>query len=575
MPAYLFIDHSDWLEKVAIDAENLLLGRLPENDLEISDTKVSREHCRITQENGAYTIKDLDSSNGTFVNGERIDSKTLEEGDRILIGETMLHFSKQEEGPSTLRAGAEDVHNEATTFVKGVEELPEDYRVNVEESIEKGLILHDDARRGSDYRLRKTDDDKGGVNKFVLLYQLGKTLNRKADLQEALEVTVKTIRDVIDPKRCVILERNRDEETLDPRIAWERERGFVDDDLHISYSITERVFKKKVSLISTDASEDPRFQGEKSIADYNIQSAMCVPLWEEDEVFGVIYVDDEMEKEAFDDEDLDLLSAISNQVAIRIKQKVLFDKLKREAVIRKNFERFHSPGVTEDILRKSEEGKELPQELKEGELSVLFVDIVRFTKQAQKVSSREVADLLQRFYNYMSSKIFDYDGGVNKYMGDNVMALFGAPIEREDHAIQAVNCAKDMISSLDEAQIDGMEPYKVRIGVNSGQVVHGYVGSSEVKEFTVIGKAVNHAAKLEEIGEPNSIFIGRRTAELVKDEIEVKKLNEESFSDFVKEASPYSVPVSPPEYERRETEEKQERSSDGNKSGDDTDIPGE
>lgn len=559
MTSYLFIDHTDWLEKVSVQSNNFLVGRLSDCDLEVQDGKVSRKHCRILKEEDQFFIQDLGSSNGTIVNGENVDQAKLEEGDRIIIGETALYFSQNKEGPSALQADASSSNDESTSYVKDLKDIPEDYRMDVAESLKKGKIIEDGTRRRSDYSLRTMEDEKGGVDKFVLLYQLGKSLNRKANLKEALKVTVEALQDIFNPKRCVILEKDQEDESLSPRIAWERDSGYLkeNEELKISYSITKRVFDEKISLISSDAPEDPRFQGERSIVDYNIRSAMCVPLWEEEEVFGVIYVDDVLEVEAFDDEDLDLLSAIANQVAIRIKQEKLFEELKREAIIRKNFERFHSPDVAESILRESKKGKELSQELKKGELSILFVDIVEFTKRASGLSPREVAKLLQKFYDYMSSKVFEHHGGINKYMGDNVMALFGAPIEQEDHAVQAVRCAQSMIASLENAQVSAQQPYKVRIGINSGPVVHGYIGSSEVQEFTVIGKTVNTASRLEENGRPNRIIIGERTAELVKHEFNVQPADFVTLTEEEDAFTPYVVPV-PSEEELKEDQESEE-----------------
>lgn len=515
MTAYLFVERDDYSEKVELDQANFLIGRLQQSDLTIQHFKVSRRHCRISEVDGSYVLEDLNSSNGTFVNDREVGQKELSDGDQIDIGESTLYFSRSE-------GGVEAIDGDATEgFFKDVDDIPNEFNKNLQDSIAEGSVVAEANKEAS----QEISGQRQDIDPFRILYMLGQEINKQMDLSEVLQSTTDLIQQVYSPRRCVILVVPPDGDELVVNVNWDRERGFLNpEEAKYSRSITEKAVDEQVSIISNNPYEDARFDQGQSIVDYNIQSAMCVPLWEQDEVFGAIYLDASIDREPFTDQDLDLLTAIGNQVAIRIKQEHIFEQLKQEAVIRKNFERFHSPDVAEFILEHSVEGKELSQELSEGEISILFVDIEAFTKMAEALKPRDVANILNRFYDSMSSIVFEHDGGVNKYIGDNVMAVFGAPVPNATHARDAVLAGKDMIEMVDELNLELPEEhqFRIRVGINSGNVVYGYVGSMEIKEFTVIGDPVNVADRLEKNAPSNNLLIGSRTAELIDDDLDLK-----------------------------------------------------
>ncbi len=522
MSAYLYVERDEYLEKIELDQRDFLIGRLQQSDLTLQHFTVSRRHCQLEKVNGSYVLTDLDSSNGTFVNGHQVERRELADGDQIEIGETTLYFSRSEEGVDALN-GETDQEAPTNRLFKDVGEMPDEFKTNLHSSIAEGSVLQE-AQKGTSQEISGQRED---IDPFRILHFLGQEINKQMDLSEVLQSTTQLIEEVYSPRRCVIPVVPPDGDEPVVNVNWDRDRGFLDpEEAKYSRSITEKAIDEQVSILSNNPYEDERFAQGQSIVDYNIQSAMCVPLWEKDDVFGAIYLDAGMDRESYTDQDLDLLTAIGNQVAIRIKQEHLFEQLKKEAVIRKNFERFHSPDVAEFILEHSVEGKELSQELSEGEISILFVDIEAFTKMAESLEPRNVADILNQFYDSMSSIVFDHDGGVNKYIGDSVMAVFGAPVPNDTHARDAVLAGKEMIEMVDELNLKLPEEhqFRIRVGVNSGTVVYGYVGSMEIKEFTVIGDPVNVADRLEENAPSNRVLIGRRTAELIDGDLALKSM---------------------------------------------------
>jgi adenylate cyclase len=163
---------------------------------------------------------------------------------------------------------------------------------------------------------------------------------------------------------------------------------------------------------------------------------------------------------------------------------------------------------------------------------MLFSDLEGFTTISESMLPQEVVKLLNEYLNEMSQVIFRYGGTIDKYEGDLIMAIFGAPVPQTDHAVRACLTALAMQERLAEMRElwkrEGKPPLKARIGINTGPVVVGNMGSSIKFNYTVIGDAVNLASRLEgenkEYG--TSIMIGESTYRVVKEAIETRYLGE-------------------------------------------------
>jgi adenylate cyclase len=193
-------------------------------------------------------------------------------------------------------------------------------------------------------------------------------------------------------------------------------------------------------------------------------------------------------------------------------------------------ERFHSPEVVDLIIRGG--GEEVDEEAlmapKEKNVTVLFTDIVSFTPLSERLAANELSILLNHYFRRMTDIIFDYNGTLDKYIGDAIMAVFGAPIERENDAERAIMAALEMRKSLFQMMetVESDRRFDIRLGINSGKVVAGNLGSPKRMDYTVIGDTVNTASRLESIGEPNQILIGENTYQLVKDKFNIREVGE-------------------------------------------------
>jgi adenylate cyclase len=140
---------------------------------------------------------------------------------------------------------------------------------------------------------------------------------------------------------------------------------------------------------------------------------------------------------------------------------------------------------------------------------VLFVDVRGFTTLAEQIQPAQVAQRLNRFYDLASRAIFRYDGTLDKLVGDQVMAFFGAPIDREDHPNRAVEAASEIVGAMMAS--DTGEILKVGAGVCTGEAFVGNVGGDDVADYTVLGDTVNVAARLQGEAAPGEILISQET----------------------------------------------------------------
>jgi adenylate cyclase len=190
--------------------------------------------------------------------------------------------------------------------------------------------------------------------------------------------------------------------------------------------------------------------------------------------------------------------------------------------VRNIFSRFVHEDVVDDVLARTDDDLRLGGVQLEG--TILFSDIRGFTSFSETKTATEVVEILNRYLSAMSDAIIDHGGTITSYIGDGIMAVFGAPIERPDHADRALAAARAMLDDkLPEfnewLRERGIEGFEMGIGLNSGPVVAGNVGSDRRLEYTAIGDAVNTASRLESMtkGSGHQLFIADSTRAALRD----------------------------------------------------------
>jgi class 3 adenylate cyclase len=206
-------------------------------------------------------------------------------------------------------------------------------------------------------------------------------------------------------------------------------------------------------------------------------------------------------------------------------------KMAEEARLRGDLSRFLGEELVERIVRGEHT---LALGGQRAEITVLFADVVAFTPLAEGRAPEEIVALLNELFSVLGEVVFRHQGTVDKFMGDCIMAVWGAPVATPEHASRALAAAEDMMRFLETANASFVERYGVEvrlaIGVNSGAAIAGNVGSKKRMEYTVIGDVVNVAARLEAIAAPNQVLVGEATQALAGARFELALLGDEQLT---------------------------------------------
>ncbi len=513
----------------------VVIGRSPECQVVLKDFGISRQHARIVVDDDGVRITDLKSKNGTTVNGVPVMEAQLKDGDRILLGKFQLTFSKSLEGKVVLDE-ERPLSEEAGTIIRSVGELSKLLSPTTDAGALSAAVA--EAKKAPDAQ------ETAKLNRILkVLLNFAKDLNEARSVDDVLHRIMEIVFDHVPADRGFLMLREEGEARLTPKVVKHRTGG-DQDKITISKTIADRVLKDRVSILTSDAQVDPRFGAGDSIRFHGIRSAMCAPLWSQDQIIGIIHVDSPMLTNCFTLNDLDLLTALGHNAAVAIERARLNQKIVAEEKKRERLGRFLSPQVTNRIINTSEsQGAELGvPEAKE--VSVLFADIVGFTSMSEKMSPAAVSYLLNDYLSRMTEIIFKYDGTLDKYIGDAIMAVFGAPLDMPDHAAQAIRASLEMRERLEEFNAERREgpQLRIRIGINSGKVVAGEIGSINKKEYTVLGDTVNTASRLESsVAEPMMVVIGENTFEAVRGQFECRSLGEKGLKGKDKKVTAYEV----------------------------------
>jgi adenylate cyclase len=206
------------------------------------------------------------------------------------------------------------------------------------------------------------------------------------------------------------------------------------------------------------------------------------------------------------------------------------------------FGRYVSPQVAKEILSLADTGK-LNLGGEQREVTVLFADIRGFTKMSEQMSPEATVNMLNTYLSILSDKVLGYAGMVNKFIGDNVMAIWNAPNPEVDHASLAVRAAweaQQEITALQERD-PSLPPVRFGIGINTGEALAGNVGSSGRSEYTVIGDAVNLAARICGAAPGGQIWLGPETYRQAKEHLDAEKLPPQSFKGKTEAVTVYRV----------------------------------
>ncbi len=556
----------DGRQEVELLAHNTL-GRHPNNTVQVLDRIVSKEHCHVDLIDGSrFILRDLGSLNGTYVNGERVSERVLNAGDEIMLGSTKIIFDAHEAPsqapphPSPPQQQTAPLHGapapapppaqapapapaplpasppappRPATLPQGSGQAPDPRKLSrvtiapgmVESHIRTKLAPLIDQSFLPERLIQEQDQLRRDYEKLRVSYELARAIGVELDIDKALVKILDAAFTILPADRGVILLYDEERELVPRCVRTRAGNQDPNEEVVISSTIVEQVMRDKAAVLSSDATVDSRFKGAHSIIMQGIRSSMAVPLLHGDEVFGIMLLDSQIATNAFTEKDLQLFQNVANQAAVAIQNSLYATKLEQEAITRERFQRLLSPAIAQLVI----EGK---VEVKKGGeariTTVLFSDIRGFTAMSETENAQSIVDMLNEYFERMVEVIFNYEGTLDKFVGDEIMALFGAPVSHPDDAYRAVKTAIEMKAVLAQFNIErreaGQAEINIGIGINTGECVAGYLGSSRALEYTVIGDTVNTGSRLCSVAKAGEIIISEHTFAKVRDHFEVIEL---------------------------------------------------
>ena len=501
------------------------IGRAPDNCIVLDDPRVSRYHAHIRSEDDtAFTLVDgmlVDgqlrrSANKVYINGDPRLEQKLKDGDRITIGASTLRFEQSAEERITDVRYDDKPLGHTQLLISANDVMTTVLRTKADASASRDRVLEALQRK---------------ANILTELYEMSKTLGSVFDLNAIFAKATDIIFRATPADRVVALLADKsvsgdaEDVELHPVATRARDEKLEAHakKLTIGRTITRKVMKERVAMLSQDAAADEQFAGVDSIVSQGVRSTICAPMVAESGVHGALYADRLDPFSAFRPDDLELISAVASQTAIAVENARAHERLAREEVARANYSRFLPEYVVQQIL-------ENPDSFKLGgvmqTITVLFADIRGFTRLSEHASPEKIVQLLNRYFSAMTDIIFAHGGTLDKYLGDGLMALFGAPTATPKDAGNALSAAVAMQRRLlginEELREEGFAEIGVGMGLHTGEVTVGYIGSERRSEYTAIGDTVNTASRLESNAKGGEILISDATAKAAHTRYQLK-----------------------------------------------------
>ncbi len=482
-----------------------VVGRAVTSDIPIFDPTISRRHAELKVGSTGVHVRDLGSSNGTFLNGARITEGTLIANDSIVFGKVAFQVTSIDANPSRPSMAGAAVPPPAATIVR---------KISVSGVSQNMAPTPGAAEGGGQLKLDAANNAERQARKLSLLLDVSQKLSGEFDLDRLLSRVVETTFEIMNVDRVSVLLVKADGELV-PRMS--KSRLGEASAQHVPRSIARKAVEERVAILTDNAVQDERFKGQ-SIMLQSVRSAICVPLMAAaEEVLGLLYVDNLTATNSFNDEDLQFLIAFASLAAMGIRNSRFAQRLEREAIVRSNFERYFAPNVAAEIAQ-TEAAVRLGGDKRP--MTILFSDIRGFTSMSETMNPDAIAGLLSDYFTEMVDVIFQHTGTLDKFIGDAIMALWGAPIAHADDPDRAVHAAIGMqraLIGLNQKWLsEGRPEIGVGIGINYGESFAGNIGSHLRLEYTVIGDAVNVASRLCSNSKAGEILISDQLYQVLK-----------------------------------------------------------
>jgi class 3 adenylate cyclase len=475
------------LRRIALNGERCVLGTDAGCDVVLDDDgKIARRHAVIHLDGSKPTLVDLESQHGTFRNGEKISKATLGHLDKIGLGDATLVFQNpgHELSPTEI---AEKV--QVADFMVDTE--------NFYSARPHAILPSEDTSED-------TQADTDGVLAYV-----AEKIGVHTSLDDLLKLVMQVLFEILPADRGFIMVYDGERRALVPRAARSRNPK-PNEQLAYSRTLLTRVQDGHEALLIQDASFHPELADAASIRVHRLRSVMCVPFYRGDHFLGVLQLDTSGSGQSFSIKDLHLVSCIGHLIAIAVENTLLLERLQKEAETREQMSTILGRRLLDALVS----GKiKLGEDAQTADLAILFADIRGFSRLSRDMTPQEIHAVVNDVFDELSDCIFEYEGIITQFAGDEIKAIFGGPWSTESGEASAVSALRaalrlqEVLKTWNERRPEDAPQIQMGVGLNFGPLAIGRVGAAKRGDFSFQGDAANTAARVCAHAEAGEILI--------------------------------------------------------------------
>lgn len=476
----------------------LTIGRAQDNNIRLDDLRVSRRHAEIRYVSREQAeLWNVSNGNLLLVNDKKVTDTphALCTGDRIKIISATFNISWKDDEPLVYVDGPLSM---GTTMVPATPSVSQLLTTTFSSSQSKEDEIKELRRK---------------AEMLAQLCEMSAALATVFDTGAILDYATQVVMRSIPADCCAALLADPCGNPKPVSLRFRNPSAGRQKESPISRTAVRTAMEKRVMLSSHDVPHDVNLNVSQSAVIQGIRSLACAPLVGREDVHGALYIDRRDVLETFTEVDMQLLAAVAAQAATALEAANAIDRMQREKSARVAFARFMPEHIIKELV-------ENPQKFHLGgtnrRVTVLFSDVRGFAKLSHRARPETIVDLLNILFTEMAAEIFEHHGTLNKYMGDGLMALFGAPVKGETDAVDAVAAAIGMQQRIKmvntQLTAKRLPNVMLGIGINTGEATVGCIGAEQRLEYTAIGDTVNICSRIEGVAKPGQILITEETA---------------------------------------------------------------
>ncbi len=339
-----------------------------------------------------------------------------------------------------------------------------------------------------------------------LLYTIASKMSSCLDVKEIGTLVIEEASRLIRCTSASVMLHNQQDNSLEIIAAKGTAERIGSLKFAVDKGIAGYVFTTGKPELVNDATKDPRY----IVNENHSYALICVPILTKDRILGVVNISNS-EPISYTSQDLKLFTALVTQASGAIENALLHESKLQEERIKNNLERYLSPQVAQAVIN---DAGEVSLTTSKRRIAMLFSDIRNFTTKCEELEPEQLVAYLNEYFTQMVDVIFTNQGTVNKFVGDMIVAMFGAPSAIADREYWAIAAAINMQKRIKELPIDWIRAnFITGIGISTGDVIVGNIGSPQHMDYTAIGDEMNIASRLQGLAQGGQILVTRSVYE--------------------------------------------------------------